>query len=217
MFITLTAFLLVWHRVQSGDEQDYRANLRRGIKRAKHCYKLKVEEHFSNSDPPRLMWQDIQAITDCKPSKPTPTSTDVSFLTDLNHCLDACFDRDNNETATKTTPSADHQPPTDVYHSHLLPVHGSSSIIKFAAYRDEVQHLAAWCVDKNLFLNSTKTKELIVDFRRENGGKHDPIQINGMAVEHVASFKFLGTHITKDLSYTTNTSSLVKKTHRRLS
>lgn len=35
-----------------------RANLRRGIKKAKHRYKLKVEDQFSNSD--RLhMWQGI--------------------------------------------------------------------------------------------------------------------------------------------------------------
>ncbi|KAK3562651.1 hypothetical protein QTP86_003395 [Hemibagrus guttatus] len=44
---------------RSGDTQTYstsRANLMRGIKKAKYCYKLKVEEHFSNSDP-RSMWQ----------------------------------------------------------------------------------------------------------------------------------------------------------------
>lgn len=46
---------------RSDDAQAYsksRANLKRGIKKAKYCYKLKVEEHFSNSDP-RRMWQGI--------------------------------------------------------------------------------------------------------------------------------------------------------------
>uniref|UniRef100_A0A3Q3E0S3 Meis homeobox 2b n=1 Tax=Labrus bergylta TaxID=56723 RepID=A0A3Q3E0S3_9LABR len=111
------------------------------------------------------------------------------------------------------------------------PVHGSNTIIKFAddtaviglisnnddtAYREEVQHLAAWCADNNLLLNTSKTKEIIVDFRRERGSTHNPIHINGMAVERVSSFKFLGTHITEDLSWSTNTSSLVKKAHQRL-
>uniref|UniRef100_A0A3Q3MEX0 Reverse transcriptase domain-containing protein n=1 Tax=Labrus bergylta TaxID=56723 RepID=A0A3Q3MEX0_9LABR len=111
------------------------------------------------------------------------------------------------------------------------PVHGSNTIIKFAddtaviglisnnddtAYRGEVQHLAAWCADNNLLLNNSKTKEIIVDFRRERGSTHNPIHINGMAVECVSSFKFLGTHITEDLSWSTNTSSLVKKAHQRL-
>ncbi len=62
-----------------------------------------------------------------------------------------------------------------------IPVHGSKSIIKFAddttvvglisgndetAYRDDVQHLATWCANNNLALNTQKTKELIVDHRR---------------------------------------------------
>ncbi|KAM3860445.1 uncharacterized protein ofcc1 [Diretmus argenteus] len=59
------------------------------------------------------------------------------------------------------------------------PVHDSNTIIKFAdvtaviisnndesAYREEVQHLSAWCIDNNLALNTKKTKELIVDFRK---------------------------------------------------
>ncbi|KAK3549317.1 hypothetical protein QTP70_034544 [Hemibagrus guttatus] len=111
------------------------------------------------------------------------------------------------------------------------PVYGSNSIIKFAddttviglisdndetAYRVELQHLVAWCADNNVLLNTSKMKELIIDFRREKGRTHDPIHINGMAVESVSSFKFLGTHISEDLSWTTNTSSLVKKAHQHL-
>ncbi|TKS65503.1 RNA-directed DNA polymerase from mobile element jockey [Collichthys lucidus] len=432
---------------RSGDAQAYstsRANLRRGIKKAKHCYKLRIEGHFSNYDP-RRMWQGIQAITDYRPSNPTPTATDVSFLNELNNFY-ARFERDNRDTATKATLPADHQPlslsPTDVHTalsrikahkaagpdgipgrvlracaeqltgiftdifnlslaqaavptcfkatsivpvpkhskptclndyrpvaltpiimkcferlvlahlkdslpptldphqfayrsnrsiddavstalhsvlSHLdnnhtyarllfidfssafntvipsklitklgalgintalcnwimdfltnrpqhvrsghicsttvtlntgvpqgcvlspflyslfthdcRPAHGSNSIIKFAddttviglitnndetAYREEVQHLTTWCADNNLLLNTSKTKELIVDFRKERRSTHDPIHMNGMAVERVSSFKFLGTHISEDLSWTTNTSSLVKKAHQRL-
>ena len=105
------------------------------------------------------------------------------------------------------------------------PVHGSNAIVKFAddttgiglirdndesAYREEVQHLAVWYADNNLALNTIKTKELIVDFRKK-AGTDIPIHINGMEVERVASFKFLGVHISKDLSWTLNTSSLVKK------
>ncbi|XP_073772777.1 uncharacterized protein [Danio rerio] len=84
------------------------------------------------------------------------------------------------------------------------------------AYREEIQHLATWCTDNNLLPNTNKTKKLIADFRKGRTGSHDPIHINGMAVEPVSSFKFLGTHISKDLSWTTNTSSLVKKAHQRL-
>ncbi|KAK0142660.1 RNA-directed DNA polymerase from mobile element jockey [Merluccius polli] len=111
------------------------------------------------------------------------------------------------------------------------PKYGSNSIIKFADdttviglitnndesdYRAEVQHLAVWCADNNLLLNTSKTKELIVDFRKKKGETHNPIHINGMAVERVSSFKFLGTYISENLTWAINTSSLVKKANQRL-
>ncbi|KAF7664535.1 hypothetical protein LDENG_00172280, partial [Lucifuga dentata] len=77
-----------------------------------------------------------------------------------------------------------------------------------SAYRDEVRRLTAWCSENNLALNTSKTKELIIDFR-ENKVDHDPLHING-------NFKFLGIHISQDLTWTTNCSNLVKKAHQRL-
>ena len=112
-----------------------------------------------------------------------------------------------------------------------IPVHGTNTIIKFAddttvvgliknndelAYREEVQHLVTWCADNNLALNTKKTKEIIVDFRKTTAGAHAPVLINGTEVERVSSFKFLGVHISEDLTWTLNTSSLVKKAHQRL-
>ncbi|KAI3370165.1 hypothetical protein L3Q82_024450, partial [Scortum barcoo] len=84
-----------------------------------------------------------------------------------------------------------------------------------AAYREEVDRLAEWCDTNNLLLNTGKTKELIVDFRR-NADPHTPIHIKGMTVERVNSFKFLGVHISEDLTWTTGCSKLVKKAHQRL-
>ena len=45
---------------------------------------------------------------------------------------------------------------------------------------------------------------------------HTPLTINGSAVESVKSTKFLGVHITDDLTWTTNTTFLVKKAQQRL-
>lgn len=53
-----------------------------------------------------------------------------------------------------------------------------------------------------------------MDFRRVFGGTHDSIHINSMAFEHASSFKFLGIYISEDLSWITNTFSLVKKAHQ---
>ena len=61
-------------------------------------------------------------------------------------------------------------------------MHASNSIIKFAddttvvglitnndetAYREEVRALGVWCQENILSLNVNKTKELIVDFRKQ--------------------------------------------------
>ena len=35
------------------------------------------------------------------------------------------------------------------------------------AYRQEVSTLVKWCGENNLLLNASKTKEIIVDFRRK--------------------------------------------------
>ena len=99
---------------RSGDAQAYsssRADLKRGIKQAKHCHKLRIEEHFKNNSDPRRMWQGIQAITDYKPTNTTPQNSDASFPDELNSFY-ARFDRDNQEAAIKAVLTSDHQPLT---------------------------------------------------------------------------------------------------------
>ncbi|KAK3553753.1 hypothetical protein QTP70_009192 [Hemibagrus guttatus] len=112
-----------------------------------------------------------------------------------------------------------------------VPCHNSNIFIKYAddttdvgrisnndesTYREEIQSLSAWCSMTNLTLNATKTKELIVDFRKSNSSRHSPIYINRSKVERVSSFKFLGVHISEDLSWHLNTSTLVRKAQQCL-
>ncbi|KAM9825158.1 uncharacterized protein ACBT44_005959 [Syngnathus typhle] len=82
-------------------------------------------------------------------------------------------------------------------------------------YRLEVDLLTTWCRDNNLLLNVDKTKEIVVDFRKGHT-QHLPLTIDGAVVERVSSAKFLGVHISEDLSWSTNTASLAKKAQRRL-
>ncbi|KAI3360655.1 hypothetical protein L3Q82_002520 [Scortum barcoo] len=91
----------------------------------------------------------------------------------------------------------------DDYH----PVALTSTIMKCferfeTAYREEVRALTSWCQDNNLHLNVSKTKELIVDFRRRQREEHAPLSINGTTVERVNSFRFLGVHIREDFTWT---------------
>ena len=79
-----------------------------------------------------------------------------------------------------------------------------------SAYRDDVKHLVRWCARNYLVLNVSKTKEIVVDFRKSKSVPSTHI-VNNSEVEIVDSFKFLGIHITSNLSW-----SCVKKGQQRL-
>uniref|UniRef100_A0A669EHA4 Reverse transcriptase domain-containing protein n=1 Tax=Oreochromis niloticus TaxID=8128 RepID=A0A669EHA4_ORENI len=112
-----------------------------------------------------------------------------------------------------------------LYTHDCSPAHNNTLIIKFAddttvvgliskgdeaEYREEVLKLAAWCSENNLALNTKKTKELIVDFRRHSTDLA-PLYINGECVERVHTFRFLGVLISADISWTENISAVIKK------
>ena len=74
--------------------------------------------------------------------------------------------------------------------------------------------MAVWCQD-NLSLNVSKTKELIVDYRNRRT-KHAPIHIDGDVVEWGESCKFLGVHLTGQLSWSKHTNAVVKGAQQHL-
>ncbi len=96
--------------------------------------------------------------------------------------------------------------PTSLSSLQMTPRHGhrTHQEQELISLHQEVDRLAAWCTDNNLLLNTKKTKELIVDLRKEKGGAHTPIHINREVVDCVTSFKFQGIHISSDLTWTTN-------------
>ena len=53
-------------------------------------------------------------------------------------------------------------------------------------------------------------KEMIVDYRKRST-KHVPILIDGAVVEQVENFKFLGVHVTNNLSWSKHTKTVVKR------
>ena len=82
-------------------------------------------------------------------------------------------------------------------------------------YMEEVRELTVWCQDNNLSLNVSKTKELIVDYRKRRA-EQAPINIDRAVVEWVKSFKFLDVHITNELSWSKHTKTVVKRSKHNL-
>ena len=66
------------------------------------------------------------------------------------------------------------------------------------AYREEVERVVDWCTNNDLELNVAKTKEMMIDFRR-NKTAMTPLTIREQQVELVDSFRFLGTTIANTL------------------
>ena len=117
-----------------------------------------------------------------------------------------------------------------VYIHDCAPAHHSNTFVKFADdttvavfisrgdesnYRDEVEWLAEWFRVNNFLLNTLKSKELIVDFRRKKTDIQ-PLLIGGTCVERVSDFHFLGVNIMEDLTWSVHTTELVKKAQQRL-
>ncbi|XP_059829228.1 uncharacterized protein si:ch1073-145m9.1 isoform X2 [Hypanus sabinus] len=114
--------------------------------------------------------------------------------------------------------------------SWIVFVCSSSLLIKFAddstligiisnnnevAYREETITLAQRYQENNLSLNVMKTKQLVVDYRR-NGDRLMPITINESGVERVNSFRFLGIHVTEDHTWSVHTGCVEKKAQQHL-
>ncbi len=79
-----------------------------------------------------------------------------------------------------------------------------------------IKRLTSWCQDNCLSLNVSKTKELIVDFRKKHLLPYTPLMISGTPVERVSSFKYLGCKPLRgpDMDYTHSTQ--VKKARQRM-
>ena len=113
---------------------------------------------------------------------------------------------------------------------NCVAAHNSNTIIKFAdntmmvglitiddetANREEVSDLAEWCQDNNLSLKVSKTKVLIVDYRKQSA-EHAPMHIDRAVVERVESITLLSVHINKELKWSTHTNTVMKKTRHHL-
>ena len=101
-----------------------------------------------------------------------------------------------------------------LYTTVCRPAHSSNTIVKFtddmtvvglimegdeSAYRDEVLKLSEWCSANNLFRKTTKTKEIILNFRKHRTDP-SPLYIHGDCVERTHTLTFLGTVISANLS-----------------
>ncbi|TKS64909.1 RNA-directed DNA polymerase from mobile element jockey [Collichthys lucidus] len=82
-------------------------------------------------------------------------------------------------------------------------------------YRTIIRDFVSWCELNQLQLNTSKTKEMIVNYQRKTS-HFTPVNIQGSDIEVVRSYRFLGVHLNNKLDWTDNTHALYKKGQSRL-
>ena len=81
--------------------------------------------------------------------------------------------------------------------------------------RETIHWFVKWCEEHFLLLNGKKTKEMIIDFRR-NKNPLTPVLINNEEVERVESYKYLGVTSDNALNWNRHIMTLLKKLNTRL-
>lgn len=79
-----------------------RANLKRGIRRAKLDFKNRIEDHLPSNNL-REVWLGVQNITNYKP-RPKAVDGNAVLAEELN-CFFACFEQKTPEAATSHSPA----------------------------------------------------------------------------------------------------------------
>ncbi|TWW61172.1 putative RNA-directed DNA polymerase from transposon BS [Takifugu flavidus] len=82
-------------------------------------------------------------------------------------------------------------------------------------YREVITNVVAWCELNHLRINTSKTKEVVIDFSRK-ASHIAPVNIQGLDIEIVEEYKCLGVHLNNKLDWTHNTDALYKKGQSRL-
>ena len=82
-------------------------------------------------------------------------------------------------------------------------------------YRRQIDMFVDWCDQNYLQLNVSKTKEMIIDFRKVRSCTAE-ITIKTETVQQVTSYKYLGVKIDNKLSWNENSMAVLKKTNGRM-
>ncbi|KAI3352035.1 hypothetical protein L3Q82_020850 [Scortum barcoo] len=82
-------------------------------------------------------------------------------------------------------------------------------------YRKVIMDFVDWCELNHLQVNASKTKEMVIDFSRKPSDIA-PVNIQGLDIERVRTYKYLGVHLNNKLDWTDNTDLLYKKGQSRL-
>ncbi|KAI5106658.1 gastrula zinc finger protein XlCGF28.1-like [Silurus meridionalis] len=215
----------------------------RAVKDAKRHYRRKLESQFQHGGS-RSLWQGLRTITDYRTPSSRMVNMDASLADELNTFYARFEAAANHASGAsgKTSVHAERAGEVNMFtisehdvrkafkRVNTRKAAGPDGITgrvlkacadQLAAVFTEIFNLSLkqrllerWCQENNLLLNVSKTKELIVDFSTKRRRSYQPLNISGTPVERVDSFRYLGVHITQDLSWSCHINTLEKARQR---
>ncbi len=187
-----------------------RNRLTKEIRVAKNNYSEKLKKELSAKNDPASVWTGLRNITMYK--TPPPQSVENQQLADDLNVFYCRFEKARLTPSTRSDLNFTHSPSPCKFADDTTVI----GLIKDgdeSAYRQEVEQLDVWCSLNNLELNTLKTVEMIVDFRRKPPAL-PPLTITDSTVAAVESFRFMVT--TMDLKWDNHIDSIAKKAQQRL-
>ena len=82
-------------------------------------------------------------------------------------------------------------------------------------YYRQIENFVDWCDKNYLYLNVSKTKEMCIDFRK-NQRCPKPVHIKGKAVERVETYKYLVVVFDIKLNWKENINTVLKRVNTRM-
>ena len=84
--------------------------------------------------------------------------------------------------------------------------------------QDSADVVKQWSCNNDMRINTTKTKEMVISFRRDRTfvDSLPYIYMNGNYIERVSQAKVLGVNISSDLSWNAHVDEMISKTRKRV-
>ena len=86
----------------------------------------------------------------------------------------------------------------------------------YDSVQENINRVCEWSRQNALTLNCTKCKSMVISRKKISSQPLTPLHLNGKTLECISSYKYLGVHISSDLSWSVHTQQVCMKAKRMI-